>query len=33
MARKAFQDFAHVLCQKLIEVLSTKDLVNLAKRC
>jgi undecaprenyl-diphosphatase len=31
MARKAFQDFAHVLCQKFIEVLSTKDLVKLGQ--
>ncbi len=29
MARKAFQDFAHVLCQRFIEVPSNKDLVNL----
>ena len=29
MARKVFQDFAHVLCQRFIEVPSNKDLVNL----
>jgi hypothetical protein len=29
MARKVFQDFAHVLCQKFIEVPSSADLVNL----
>jgi hypothetical protein len=30
VARKCFQDFAHVLCQRFIEVPSNKDLVNLA---
>jgi hypothetical protein len=30
MARKVFQDFAHVLCQKFIETPSNSDLVNLA---
>jgi hypothetical protein len=30
VARKLFQDFAHVLCQRFIEVPSNKDLVNLA---
>ena len=30
MGRKVFQDFAHVLCQKFLEVPSTRDLVNLA---
>jgi hypothetical protein len=29
MARKIFQDFAHVLCQRFIEVPSNRDLVNL----
>ncbi|KRR26865.1 hypothetical protein CQ14_32620 [Bradyrhizobium lablabi] len=29
VARKVFQDFAHVLCQRFIEVPSNKDLVNL----
>jgi hypothetical protein len=29
VARKAFQDFAHVLCQRFIEVPSNRDLVNL----
>ena len=29
MARKHFQDFAYVLCQKFIELPSNKDLVNL----
>ena len=29
MARKVFQDFAHVLCQRFIETPSNKDLVNL----
>ena len=29
MARKVFQDFAHVLCQRFIEVPSNRDLVNL----
>lgn len=29
MGRKVFQDFAHVLCQKFIEVPSNADLVNL----
>jgi hypothetical protein len=29
MERKVFQDFAHVLCQKFIEVPSNRDLVNL----
>jgi hypothetical protein len=29
MARKVFQDFAHVLCQKFIEVPFNTDLVNL----
>ena len=29
VARKVFQDFAHVLCQRFIEVLSRRDLVNL----
>jgi hypothetical protein len=30
MGRKVFQDFAHVLCQKFVEVPSNRDLVNLA---
>jgi hypothetical protein len=30
LARKVFQDFAHVLCQRFIEVPSNRDLVNLA---
>ena len=30
MARKVFQDFAHVVCQKFIEVPSNTDLVKLA---
>jgi hypothetical protein len=30
VARKVFQDFAHVLCQRFIEVPSNRDLVNLA---
>jgi hypothetical protein len=30
MARKIFQDFAHVLCQRFIEVPSNADLVRLA---
>jgi hypothetical protein len=29
VARKVFQDFAHVLCQRFIEVPSNRDLVNL----
>jgi hypothetical protein len=29
MARKVFQDFAHVLCQRFVEVPSNRDLVNL----
>jgi hypothetical protein len=29
MARKVFQGFAHVLCQKFIEVPSNNDLINL----
>lgn len=29
MARKVFQDFAHVLCQRFIETPSRRDLVNL----
>ncbi len=29
MGRKVFQDFAHVLCQKFVEVPSNRDLVNL----
>jgi len=29
MARKVFQDFAHVLCQRFIELPSNRDLVNL----
>lgn len=30
MARKVFQDFAHILCQRFIEVPTNRDLVNLA---
>src|ERR1700722_9477217 len=30
MARKVFQDFAHVLCQRFVEAPSNKDLINLA---
>jgi hypothetical protein len=30
MAKKVFQDFAHVLCQRFVEAPSNKDLVNLA---
>jgi hypothetical protein len=30
MARKAFQDFADVLCRRFVDVPSNKDLVNLA---
>ncbi len=30
MARKVFQHFAHVLCQRFVEVPSNRDLVNLA---
>ena len=30
MARKVFQDFAHVMCQKFVEVPSNRDLLNLA---
>jgi hypothetical protein len=30
MARKVFQDFVHVLCQRFVEAASNKDLVNLA---
>jgi hypothetical protein len=30
MGRKVFQDFAHVLCQKFVEVPSNRDLVDLA---
>src|SRR5262245_6632669 len=29
MGRKAFQDFAHILCQRFIEVPTNHDLVNL----
>ena len=29
MARKVFQHFAHVLCQRFVEVPSNRDLVNL----
>ena len=29
MARKVFQDFAHVRCQRFVEVPSNRDLVNL----
>jgi hypothetical protein len=29
VARKVFQDFAHVLCQRFVEVPSNRDLVNL----
>jgi hypothetical protein len=30
MARKVFQDFAHVMCQRFVETPSNRDLVNLA---
>ena len=30
MGRKVFQEFAHVLCHKFVEVPSNRDLVNLA---
>jgi hypothetical protein len=29
LARKVFQDFAHVLCQRFVEVPTNRDLVNL----
>ena len=30
MARKVFQHFAQVLCQRFVEVPSNRDLINLA---